>query len=216
MAQSSNPVGTYTSAAKHAIQNMIGLSGILGNYESTGMASKAYVIGDTFIFEGVRYRATAAIALNDVIAPGTNCELDPLDGRYIRNTDKAGSTGSRLGLVFANAEYGIGISEYGGLYLTRAAENVIKAGTNEYKTIAPYNQHQSVFYGFAKAAGDTTQAQSANAVGTYTEQAKAAIQSMLGVPSTADLPVFATKAETEEIITEWSGPIIPSAQGVSF
>ena len=38
-----------------------------------------------------------------------------------------------------------------------------------------------VFYGLAKAAGDTTQANSGNPVGTYTEEAKAAIRAMLGI-----------------------------------
>ena len=38
-----------------------------------------------------------------------------------------------------------------------------------------------VFYGLAKAAGDTTQASSGNPVGTYTEEAKAAIRAMLGI-----------------------------------
>lgn len=35
--------------------------------------------------------------------------------------------------------------------------------------------------GLAKAAGDTTQAQSANTAGTYTPEAKTAIRTMLGI-----------------------------------
>ena len=41
------------------------------------------------------------------------------------------------------------------------------------------SQHISTFYGLAKAAGDTTQSQSSNAVGTYTDEAKSAISDML-------------------------------------
>lgn len=55
--------------------------------------------------------------------------------------------------------------------------------TSAYHPISPKNQHQAVFYGFAKAAGDTTQSASSNAVGIYTEDAKSAIQAMLGVSS---------------------------------
>jgi hypothetical protein len=57
----------------------------------------------------------------------------------------------------------------------------IKAQTTPFYPIVPSTQHYAIFYGLAKAAGDTTQAASSNAVGTYTDDAKAAIQSMLGV-----------------------------------
>lgn len=50
--------------------------------------------------------------------------------------------------------------------------------------VAPYTQHESTFYGLAKAAGDTTQSQSSNTVGTYTESAKSAISTMLNTPET--------------------------------
>ena len=43
------------------------------------------------------------------------------------------------------------------------------------------------FYGLAKAAGDTTQALSNNAVGTYTDDAKTAIKSMIGVPTMSEI-----------------------------
>jgi hypothetical protein len=39
--------------------------------------------------------------------------------------------------------------------------------------------YKATFYGLAKAAGDTTQSQSLNAVGTYTEEAKLAIRNMI-------------------------------------
>lgn len=60
-------------------------------------------------------------------------------------------------------------------------DDQIKGGTQTSRAIAPVNQHKAVFYGLAKAAGDTTQSSSDNAVGTYTSGAKTAIQAMLGV-----------------------------------
>ena len=55
----------------------------------------------------------------------------------------------------------------------------IKQGGRIYEPLATGHQHASTFYGLAKAAGDTTQSQSSNAVGTYTEDAKSAISEML-------------------------------------
>ena len=47
--------------------------------------------------------------------------------------------------------------------------------------VADIPQAGTVFYGLAEAAGDTAQASSGNPVGTYTEEAKAAIRAMLGI-----------------------------------
>ena len=82
------------------------------------------------------------------------------------------------------------VGSAGGLYLNPnnavlqinyAPASLIKAGVNNYQPITPGFQHESTFYGLAKAAGDATQSKSSNAVGTYTDEAKAAIRAMLGV-----------------------------------
>ena len=69
----------------------------------------------------------------------------------------------------------------GKLTISPAWSSVVKAGIESTNPIAPSKQHESTFYGLAKAAGDSTQSSSDNAVGTYTEEAKIAIQKMLGV-----------------------------------
>lgn len=61
-----------------------------------------------------------------------------------------------------------------------ARRDSIKQGAIDYDVIVPKNQHESVFYGLAKAAGDTSQYQSNNIIGNYTESAKSAIAEMLG------------------------------------
>ena len=61
-----------------------------------------------------------------------------------------------------------------------ATETQIKSATNYYCPVGPARQHISVFYGLAKAAGDSTQAASENAVGTYTTDAQGAIRTMIG------------------------------------
>lgn len=72
MSSSSNAIGTYTNAAKSAIQTMLGLSAIIGKVEG-GTASKAYAVGDAFLHSGALYKVTAAIASGAAIVPGTNC-----------------------------------------------------------------------------------------------------------------------------------------------
>lgn len=182
-------VGTYPDSSKQAIQKLLGLDGILGNYESA-TASKAYAVGETFIYNGKRYRVTVAIAQSDVIAPGTNCELDPLDGKYVRNTDYA--TSSTAGLVQVNASYGISFYSNNDKTLTINPPSLsqVKAGSNSTRPLVAYYQHASAFYGLAKAAGDTTQASSSNTIGDYTQSAKTAIQTMLGIES--DIPLVET------------------------
>ena len=69
----------------------------------------------------------------------------------------------------------------GEVSIKSASDSQIKGGRGDSAPVVSSKQHQSVFYGLAKAAGDTTQSQSSNAVGTYTAEAKVAIKTMLGV-----------------------------------
>lgn len=62
-----------------------------------------------------------------------------------------------------------------------AVTNQIKAGIDTHALITPSNQHEATFYGMAKAAGDSTQESSSNAVGDYTGNAKDKIREMLGI-----------------------------------
>ena len=109
---------------------------------------------------------------------------------YVQKTDYANaSTG---GIVKVDSSFsGLSITPNGILVTQTAAINQIKAGASGFQPIQPGLQHASVFYGLAKAAGDSTQSQSNNAVGIYTDEAKAAIQQMLDVPNKA---VLNTKA----------------------
>lgn len=63
--------------------------------------------------------------------------------------------------------------------LKTAEISTVKAGNTNQRAITPYYNHAAAFYGLAKAAGDTTQSQSDNAVGTYTDAAKRKIAEML-------------------------------------
>ena len=89
--------------------------------------------------------------------------------------------GSNLGVVKIYAGYGVTLNSSNALAVSRAGDTSIKAGTEVYKPITPVCQHRATFYGLAQAAGDTTQSQSSNAVGVYTENAKSAIKKMIGI-----------------------------------
>ena len=76
---------------------------------------------------------------------------------------------------------GFGLQSYYGISISSAATSKIKTGSEQFEPITPRYQHASTFYGLAKASGDTTQSASSNAVGNYTDEAKAKIQTMLGI-----------------------------------
>ena len=198
---SSLEAGVYTPEAKGSIQSMLGVTDLIGTDESSLVASKAYAVGEVFVANGKMYVATSAIAANDAIVPyedgisAYNCIETNLSEKFPHDVQVNGTSvvtngvanipaatdGGLLGAVKVDSTFGVGSNSSGRLYLAKASEAQIKAGTSDYKSCVPSNQHQSAFYGLAKAAGDTTQSSSSNAVGTYTPEAKNAIQSMLGV-----------------------------------
>lgn len=90
------------------------------------------------------------------------------------------ATPGAIGLVKPTSTYGVNVLSGGFLGLVQATNAQIKNGSG-YSAIFPSNQEKSTFYGLAKAAGDTTQSQSNNEVGNYTEEAKSAIKKMLGI-----------------------------------
>ena len=98
----------------------------------------------------------------------------------VANIPKASD--SAYGVVKYSEEGYNGIKNVSNIISTNpATDDEIKAGSSGYKPIAPASQHRAVFYGLAKAAGDTTQSESATAVGTYTDGAKGAVAEMLGL-----------------------------------
>ena len=116
--------------------------------------------------------ADGVVPVEDVQVNGTSIVEDG-----VANVPVA--SGNNFGVV--KVANGLRI-DTGRLVINRAAIDQIKEGVNGYVPIVPYNQHESTFYGLAKAAGDTTQSSSSNAVGNYTDSAKTAIKNMLGVP----------------------------------
>lgn len=50
---------------------------IVAHEEASSTASRAYAVGEPFIYNNLLYRATASIAQGGTITPGTNCETVP-------------------------------------------------------------------------------------------------------------------------------------------
>lgn len=127
------------------------------------------------------------------------------------------STSNTLGVVKTNYTSGISTNNNNELQINSANEAVIKQGTYGYYPIVPQYQHTSVFYGLAKAAGDTTQSASANAVGIYTEDAKSAIHEMLNgsVTVSGTTPTIVAKSGITYVCGEVATlDITPPASGI--
>ena len=75
----------------------------------------------------------------------------------------------------------VGITKSGSGYLMTASAGAgaIKSGIQEYNPITPAQQHNSAFYGLAKAAGADMKDISSTTVGVYPEAQKSAISQML-------------------------------------
>jgi hypothetical protein len=87
--------------------------------------------------------------------------------------------------IFGVMKIGAGLTLNGDKVATSPASSAyIKSGSASNLPLVPYRQHESTFYGLAKASGDTTQSQSSNAVGNYTESARSKIHDMLDAPVT--------------------------------
>lgn len=89
------------------------------------------------------------------------------------------ASNNNVGALKTNAWYGTDMDNET-LYINGASASDEKAGTQEYKPITPSSQHTSAFYALAKLAGADMK-NSSNPVGQYTDDAKAAIQKMLGI-----------------------------------
>lgn len=175
-AASSNMVGTYTDTAKDKIQQMLGVDSLIATHEANATATTALAVNDLFIMNGKLYKATAAVAENGTITPGTNCTEVKVVDAFVKSTDYA--TSSTGGVVKVDNSYGIRIDD--GMLKINTVDSSIKSGLNASIPVVASNEHMATFYGLAKAAGDSTQAASDNAVGTYTTDAKTAIRTMLG------------------------------------
>lgn len=136
--------------------------------------------------------------VDDVQIDGTSIVQDG-----VANVPVASNT--TLGAVKVVSSYGIRISN-GFLSIQKCSESMLRnpsgSTTSELRPVTADMSDMATFFSLARIAGDTTQGASENAIGIYTDDAKTAIRTMLGVDATSILQ------EVENGL--------PSAEGVSF
>lgn len=166
----------YTYTTDEAFTTLLQTNGYVkvGYYRLSPLETQKVDLTDYYTKEDTVSKISEMISVDDVQVNGTSIVENGIANVPIATSQSAG-------VVRANADYGISVTSSGRLNTTQPSEAQIKEGTVQYRTITPKFQHISTFYGLAKAAGDTTQSQSSNPVGTYTEDAIIAIQKMLGV-----------------------------------
>lgn len=149
--------------------------------------------------------------------PVTNVQLNGTSilNNGVANVPVAGS--STLGVISAKTTDGLFVGTDGDLRVQRASSSEIKSADQAYRPITPYTQHESTFYGLAKAAGDNTQSASSNAVGTYTEDAKSKISDMLNssISVSGSTPTITAKSGIRYVCGEVSTlTIVTPATGI--
>lgn len=194
-------IGAEVFHQKNAIgqneESVADTQSMIATVEATTTASKNYAVGDLLVYDGKLYEVTSAIATGATIIVGSNVTQTTVEDQLgsggavddvqINGTSIVDAQGvadipygsaSTPGVVSPN--YGLTLSSSGKFNVKRASNSIIKAGIGDYDPVMPGYQHISTFYGLAKAAGHDEK-DSTLAVGTYTDDAKMAIQTMLGV-----------------------------------
>lgn len=158
-----------------AIGNLAGIvgDGVLEVLGATDLTDAINILNDK-----IENLEPGGGAVNDVQINGTS-----ILNNGVANIPNASTDGP--GVVRINADRGITLYGTNSLQINAATSGQVKNGGTGMLPLTPYHQHESTFYGLAKAAGDTTMPSSSNAVGTYTEAAKTAIRAMLGVTDSA-------------------------------
>lgn len=104
-----------------------------------------------------------------------------LDAQGVANVPVAGNGQNGVVQVSGNQGLILSASTQGLLMVKAASSTALKMGQDMYMPTVPGHQHESTFYGLAKAAGADMKNIANTTVGTYPDAQKEAIQSMLGI-----------------------------------
>ena len=199
-----------------------GAQGIQGAKGDTGADGYSPTVTITPITGGHRITITDADGEHsaDVMDGTGNVDDVQINGQSIVNDGVANvpvATLSQIGAFKTTNYKGFAVDGNGYIALDWANSAQVKGGASAYKVPSVAYQHSATFYGLAKSAGDTTQSQSSNAVGTYTEDAKSAISEMLGgsVSVSGTTPAINAKAGIRYVCGEVATlDFTPSASGI--
>ena len=149
------------------IRTLLGQNNIWADTGDTAVTYRA----DTKMF--VEQNAPES-PVQDVQVNGVSVLSDGVANVPLANTVNPGV--AKVSATYGTQMYGSNSNIIG---IIMASNGDVKSGGASYKAINPGKGGNFTFYGLAKAAGDTTQSASSNAVGTYTENAKSKISEML-------------------------------------
>ncbi len=168
--------------------------------ETTATATAAHAVGELFMMGETLLVALSAIAVGDTITTtggSPNAAVTTLSAKMIKDVQVNGSSilsqgvanvpkgdSSTLGVVKADYSGGIEVGSSGNLRCAKASSANMKAGTDTYRPIVSSIQHESAFYGLAKAAGADMASLTSPTVGVYPEAQRSAISQMLDAPET--------------------------------
>jgi hypothetical protein len=172
-----SPVATVTQTQTGATISITDKAGTTTAQISNGAKGDP---GDDYVLTAQDKAEIAQQAAAEVDVPVQDVQVNGTSilENGVANVPVASTT--KLGAVKINTNYGVVASPAGELLTYTAGDALIKAGSNQYRPIAPYFQHKAAFYGLAKAAG-SDEKNSTLPVGQYTDEAKIAIQKMLGI-----------------------------------
>ena len=159
----------YELTALEVLETLKGVNNIWANCGAVSVTYRA----DTKTYVD---NAIPSVPVQDVQVDGTSIVNDGVAEIPIAGT-------FNYGAVKVDSYYGISMvssgTRQGTIQFVNPTNAQLKAGDNNNVRPSVSQQHISTFYGLAKAAGDSTQSASNNAVGTYTETAKSKISDML-------------------------------------
>ena len=167
--------GTTTATVSDGQNGTNGQDGAPGVGIPSGGTDGQMIVKDGSTDYATKWANQPSVPVQDVQVNGTSI----LDAQGVANVPVASTD------AFGVLKVGGGLYRNSSMKLCvdSASTANIKAGTEYLKPVAPNNQHAAAFYGLAKAAG-ADMASSSNPVGTYTDAAKSAIQTMLSGPVT--------------------------------
>ena len=94
-AASAASAADLTTETNERITADTGVRGLTATVEATSTASQAYAIGAYFVYNGLLYKCTVAIAKGGTITPGTNCTATTAGAEISTlNQNLAGATGT--------------------------------------------------------------------------------------------------------------------------
>lgn len=99
------------------------------NEGAAATSTRAYVVGDYFIYNDVLYKATDAIAIGDTIVPNTNCEATNVDTELTKlNSDLANITDVILSTGYTILDRQTRVKN-GVAYMTFSVQKTINSST---------------------------------------------------------------------------------------